>query len=72
MLTCSDARKGGCKGEVTQWLRPSDWTSWPKCETHLDEAQAEFERIEATYGVTSDVAPAWFDPADAGESFDEV
>jgi hypothetical protein len=64
---CNKEHFGNCKGEVTYWLRPSDWTSWPKCQHHLNEAVNESERIQRTYG--SDTAPEWFDPSYAGEEW---
>jgi hypothetical protein len=58
-----------CAGEVTYWTRPSDFKSFPKCAKHHDEATTEFDRINRTYGVTSDVAPQWIDPSYAGEQW---
>ena len=58
-----------CKGEVTWWIRPTDWTSWPYCARHGVEAQVEYERIVQTYGVGSDSPPDWFDPTYAGEEW---
>ncbi len=71
MDPCNKTHTGDCEGEVVFWLRPSDRTSWPKCERHADEAAAEFERINETYGVTSDVAPDWIDPTYCGEVWDD-
>ena len=68
-LRCTNERDTPCTGEVTYWLRPSDWTSWAKCPKHLAEAVREHERIVRTYGLGSDTPPAWFDPADAGEEW---
>ena len=69
LVRCNNERDIPCKGEVTYWLRPSDWTSWPKCPKHLAEAVTAHERIVRTYGLGSDTPPAWFDPANAGEEF---
>ncbi len=67
-ITCNkDYGKGTCGGEITFWDRPSDWKTFPKCAKHAAEAQTEFERINRTYGVTSDIAPDWIDPTFAGE-----
>ena len=67
-ITCNkDYGKGTCGGEITFWDRPSDWKTFPKCAKHAAEAVKEFERINRTYGVTSDIAPDWIDPTFAGE-----
>ncbi len=69
-ITCNkDYGKGTCGGEITFWDRPSDWKAFPKCAKHAAEAQTEFERINRTYGVTSDVPPAGFDPTACGEEW---
>ena len=69
-LVCN-RRGSDCEGEVTGWLRPSDWSVWPKCAHHLALAVVEHERIERTYGVTSDVSPVGFDPSACGEVWDD-
>jgi hypothetical protein len=66
-LICNKTHTNECEGEVTGWLRPSDWAVWPKCAHHLALAIVEHERIERTYGVTSDVPPVGFDPSACGE-----
>ena len=66
-----DYGEGTCEGEITMWDRPSDWKTFPKCAKHLAEAVQEFERINRTYGVTSDVPPPDFDPLACGERWDE-
>ena len=70
-ITCNKAHTGECEGDVTGWLRPSDYSVWPKCSKHHAEAQAEFDRINKAYGVTSSVPPAGFDPTACGEVWDE-
>jgi len=69
-LTCNRAGPD-CEGEIGVWLRPSDYNTWPKCAYHLALATKEHERIERTYGVTSDVPPAGFDPGACGEVWDD-
>jgi hypothetical protein len=44
--------------------------SFPRCAKHWDERLEEHERHVADY-PDSPVAPAWFDPAAAGERWDE-
>jgi hypothetical protein len=69
-ITCNnDYGKGTCQGKITTWTRPSDLKSFPKCAKHHDEAVTEFDRINQTYGLTSDVAPDWIDPSYAGEQW---
>jgi len=68
--TCNKAGPD-CEGDVTYWLRPSDYSSWPKCAYHYNEAAHEFDRVNRLYGVTSDVAPAGFDPGACGEVWDD-
>ena len=69
-LKCNKASPD-CEGEVGYWLRPSDYSTWPKCAYHNALATKEHARIERTYGVTSDVAPAGFDPTACGEVWDD-
>jgi len=69
-ITCNkDYGEGTCEGEITFWDRPSDWKAFPKCSKHYAEAVKEFERINRTYGVTSDIAPDWFDESACGEDW---
>jgi hypothetical protein len=44
--------------------------SFPRCDEHWSKRLAEQERINRTY-PDSPVAPAWFDPAAAGERWDD-
>jgi hypothetical protein len=50
-------------------LRPSDWKSFPRCDHHAEAWYAEQERIQRAYGGAT--APSDFDPAYAGERWDE-
>ena len=43
---------------------------FPRCDYHWDLRLQTQERIDRDYPDTS-VAPAWFDPAAAGESWNE-
>ena len=69
----SECNKAGpdCEGPVTYWTRPSDYSSWLKCAHHQDQANGLFDRVNRTYGVTSDVAPGWIDPSVCGEVWDD-
>jgi hypothetical protein len=44
--------------------------SFPRCDEHWSKRLAEQERINRDY-PDSPVAPAWFDPAAAGERWDD-
>jgi hypothetical protein len=45
-------------------------TSIPRCDAHWDERLRQDERIRNDY-PDSPIAPSWFDPADAGERWDD-
>lgn len=66
---CLDGPEG-CAGPVEYRTTPdrSDGKAWPRCEAHFDRRMASVAR---NLELTSDVPPAWFDPAYAGESWDE-
>lgn len=59
-----------CKGPVDYWSSGSSMKSWPRCTFHgekrIDQAN---DRSSMEYYADSDVAPSWFDPTYAGESW---
>lgn len=59
-----------CAGPVEYRTTPdrTDGKSFPRCEHHFDLRMASVQR---NLELTSDVAPAWFDPSYAGEQWDE-
>lgn len=59
-----------CRGPVEYHLRPSDWKSFPRCDYHQERRLERRENSLEKY-ADSDVAPDWFDPADAGERWFE-
>lgn len=59
-----------CRGKVEYHLRPSDWKSFPRCERHQRARERSRETSLERY-ADSDVAPDWFDPADAGERWSD-
>ncbi len=71
-LTClQDYGKGTCQGEVEYRMSLSGTgASIPRCDHHWDERLEAQERIDRDY-PDSPVAPSWFDPADAGERWDD-
>lgn len=70
MLECLD-HDGGCEGPV-EFRHPLSATgrSFARCDKHWEKRLAEQERITATYPDSSS-PPSWFDPAYAGESWDD-
>jgi hypothetical protein len=72
-LRCLDDPTGEtCQGP-SQYRMPlsGTGTSFPRCDLHWEARLAEQERIERTYHVNADVPPDWYDPADAGEYWDD-
>lgn len=60
-----------CRGEIAfHSVDPGRAAAFPRCEFHweqrLDRRENSIEKYE-----NSDVAPDWFDPAYAGEQWDE-
>ena len=69
-LVCLEYRQG-CNGPVEMRLRASDWKSFPRCDFHWEQQLEEQERIDRLYAPNSDVPPIGFDPADAGERWED-
>jgi hypothetical protein len=69
---CLDEYKGGCSGEV-ELRMPLSGTGvpFPRCDRHWDERLVEQDRINVTYGPSSDVAPGWIDESYAGERWSD-
>lgn len=59
-----------CKGKVEFHLNPDrdDLKAFPRCEFHQER---RLDAAERTREFRSDVPPSWFDPAYAGERWDE-
>lgn len=68
-LICLDGPEG-CSGNVEHRLAPDreDMKTFPRCDGHWELRLAQ---AEGTLELLSDTAPSWFDPANAGESWDE-
>jgi hypothetical protein len=61
---CLDYDPDTCSG-------PVDYRhSWPRCAFHGEKRLRDHENSIERY-ADSDVAPSWFDPADAGERWDD-
>ena len=57
-----------CIGSVDMWTVGDSLKAWPRCDYHGMRRQEQYEG-SLEQEARSDVAPAWFDPADAGESW---
>lgn len=70
MPPCLDAHPDDpCAGKVEyRFSGGSSMKAWPRCEKHGAE---RLERSRAASSYESDIAPAWFDEADAGERWDD-
>ena len=61
----------GCQGPVGyHWNGDPAGKTWPRCTNHQDRRERARDNSIEKY-ANSDVAPAWFDPADAGERWDD-
>jgi hypothetical protein len=70
-LECLDHRQGGCRGPVEmRYPLSATGRGFPRCELHWVKRLDEQDRINQYY-PDSQIAPSWFDPANAGESWDE-
>lgn len=58
-----------CAGPVEYHMRPSDWKSFARCAHHQALREEARENSMERY-ANCDVAPDWFDPSYAGESWD--
>lgn len=69
LLECLDSSRGGCEGAV-EFRMPLSGTgrAFPRCDAHWEARLLEQERINERY---PEQPPADFDPAYAGESWDE-
>lgn len=66
---CLDYGAGNCRGPVDyHWTGGS--RSWPRCDYHQEQRMKRREESIEKY-ADSDVAPSWFDPAAAGERWED-
>lgn len=71
VVTCLDAHRGDCKGEVS--YHPSlagTGTPIPRCEHHY-ELRLEQDAEHRSIYPDSPNPPDWFDPMNAGEHWDD-
>lgn len=60
-----------CAGMVRMHMTGDSFKVWPRCDFHQDRRQERYERSDLERYANSDVPPSWFDPAAAGEHWDE-
>jgi len=68
-LTCMQ-ESDECKGDVS-YFAVSGGNAFPRCAHHIDLRMDAYESSDLERYADSDVAPSWFDPADAGERWDD-
>lgn len=66
-----DHGENTCEGDVEYHsVDPGRAAAFPRCDYHWGERLMRRENSIERY-ENSDVAPSWFDPADAGERWDD-
>ena len=66
---CLDAHVGDCSGDVEYHsIDPGQERAHPRCDKHWGERLARHQELQQQ-GYLSDLAPAWFDPTFAGETW---
>ncbi|WP_145500848.1 hypothetical protein [Streptomyces sp. CFMR 7] len=70
-LECLDRHEQNCTGPVERYESLSGTgTMITRCRVHREKALKRHEEIQERYPDSS-VAPSWFDPAVAGERWDD-
>ena len=70
-LRCLQHNTEICEGEVVKREPLSETGVWhPRCDFHWEERQ-DIQADHLENYPDSPIAPAWFDPADAGEHWDD-
>jgi hypothetical protein len=57
-----------CQGPVDYWFTGGRLKGFPRCDYHGMKRQDQYENSMEKY-ADSDVAPDWFDPSYAGETW---
>jgi hypothetical protein len=57
-----------CQGKVEWWTVGDSIKAWPRCDYHGEQRMKQYEG-SLEQESRSDIAPNWFDPADAGETW---
>lgn len=58
-----------CEGDLDAYSFGRNGKAFPRCRKHAEERMETEERLNQDY-PDSDMPPAWFDPAYAGEHWD--
>ena len=69
---CIEFHTGQCKGPV-EWCSAPSGSSIVRCEFHNNKRWDEYQNDRSSVAryADSDCAPSWFDPAYAGEHWDD-
>jgi hypothetical protein len=67
---CLEYHKGDCSGPVDYHITGSSLKAWPRCQHHAEQRWERYDQSMERY-ADSDVVPEWFDPADAGERWED-
>ena len=59
-----------CQGTVDYHTTGSSMRAWPRCVWHQAKREDQYDNSMERY-ADSPVAPSWFDPADAGERWND-
>jgi hypothetical protein len=71
-LACLDANDGPCTGAVElRHALSASGRSYPRCDGHWKKRLDKQQEINERYAPFSDVPPSGFDPADAGECWED-
>ena len=69
-LKCLSASSGSCSGPVEYHRLPNAERAFSRCDKHWEQRLQEDEQDRVNY-PDSPMAPAWFDPMNAGERWDD-
>jgi hypothetical protein len=70
-MGCIERQKGDCRGEtIPRESLSGTGTPIERCDRHWDE-RLDWQAEHKQRYPDSPFAPAWFDPLDAGETWDE-
>lgn len=67
---CINEEAGPCRGELSFRRSAGGTCDITRCDTHWEERDEKMAQINEAY-PDSPIAPSWFDPTYAGESWEE-
>lgn len=75
---CVDREQGDCRGDVREYRSRSGATVSKRCAGHQDAYESRMDQVYAGvnerypgWQTPGSVPPAWFDPGNAGETWDD-